>query len=234
MPTQKFRTERNALHCASKITGARRPCTGLTALSCYISAMRRKRRYPQAPRAPPQSRTLREVAVMVEGSAPFTQVIGGGRLDLPRGLVLVGRGDEADLRLPSPEVSTRHAWLRRDDRTTGRPGSTTRTPPTGRGSTVASWPAVANRSCTTAIGSSSGRSPRSTRTPRGASTPARGFSDVRRKGPRTATSPPAPSTTPVVTSTTPTTSASTTGSSSRLPKAKRSTSSPPDAVRAGP
>ncbi|MCG8926092.1 FHA domain-containing protein [Lentzea sp. CC55] len=55
---------------------------------------------------------------MVERGSPFIQVVGGSRLDLPRGLALVGRGEEADLRLPSPEVSAQHAWLRRDGRTT--------------------------------------------------------------------------------------------------------------------
>ncbi|HEX6341225.1 FHA domain-containing protein [Umezawaea sp.] len=50
--------------------------------------------------------------------APFIEVADGGRLELPRGMVLVGRADDADLRLPSPEVSARHAWIRRDGRGT--------------------------------------------------------------------------------------------------------------------
>ena len=61
---------------------------------------------------------LWEVAIVEEGSTPFIEVVDGGRLELPRGSALVGRADDADLRLPSPEVSARHAWLRRDERTT--------------------------------------------------------------------------------------------------------------------
>lgn len=51
-------------------------------------------------------------------NTPFLEVVDGwgGRLELPRGLSLVGRDEGAELRLPSPEVSVQHAWIRRDGR----------------------------------------------------------------------------------------------------------------------
>ncbi|WP_370962925.1 FHA domain-containing protein [Amycolatopsis sp. cg9] len=42
----------------------------------------------------------------------------GARLAVRRGSWLVGRGPDADLRLPSDQVSLRHAWIRRDGRGT--------------------------------------------------------------------------------------------------------------------
>jgi len=42
----------------------------------------------------------------------------GARLAVRRGSWLVGRGPDADLRLPSDQVSLRHAWIRQDARGT--------------------------------------------------------------------------------------------------------------------
>jgi hypothetical protein len=49
-------------------------------------------------------------------TVPSVEIVDGavGRLDLHRGTWLIGRGQEAHLRLTSSQVSTRHAWIRRD------------------------------------------------------------------------------------------------------------------------